>query len=125
MQNVGPLGQSLSCACGKVRLDIYAEPIVAMTCNCKSCQAAGRQLQALPAATAILNASGGTPYVLFRKDRVQCVSGATLLDEHRLVPTSPTPRSLFILRLIATWAKMGFRTPRIQFIRGQTHVVAA
>ena len=35
---------------------------------------------------------GGTDYVLYRKDRVQCVAGQEYLEEHRLKPDSPTRR---------------------------------
>jgi len=35
---------------------------------------------------------GGTDYVLYRKDRVQCVTGQEYLEEHRLKPDSPTRR---------------------------------
>jgi len=37
-------------------------------------------------------ADGGTDYVLYRKDRVQCVTGQEYLEEHRLKPDSPTRR---------------------------------
>ena len=40
----------------------------------------------------VLNPDGGTDYVLYRKDRVQCVTGQEHLEEHRLKPDSPTRR---------------------------------
>jgi hypothetical protein len=82
----------LICSCGKVELEIRGEPITAMTCNCDSCRQAGRQLEGLPNASPILSEEGGTPYVMFRKDRVRCISGEMLLDEYRLSPTTPTRR---------------------------------
>ena len=158
--------RSLNCKCGKVKLEISVEPIVATTCTCESCQIAGRKLEALSGASAIFDASGGTPYVMFRKDYLKCLSGENLLDEYRLKPTSSTRRvvaaccnspmfldftkghwvsvydtrlsasntaksqikskeGFFILRLISTWIMMGFKTPNISFIRGQSHVQTA
>jgi hypothetical protein len=39
-----------------------------------------------------MTADGGTPIVLYRKDRVQCKAGKEHLEEHRLKPDSPTRR---------------------------------
>ncbi len=80
------------CRCGQVALEAEGDPIVTTVCHCSSCQAAGRQLEALPGAESILNEDGGTPFVLFRKDRVRCLKSDTLLGEHRLDPKSPTRR---------------------------------
>lgn len=81
-----------TCRCGKVKLEAIGKPIMTATCYCASCQEAGRRLQQLPAAPPVLGADGGTDYVLCRKDRVRCVSGEELLEEHRLKPESPTRR---------------------------------
>lgn len=75
-----------------MKLEAIGKPILAATCYCASCQEAGRRLQQLPAAPPVLNADGGTDYVLQRKDRVRCISGQELLEEHRLKPDSPTRR---------------------------------
>ena len=68
------------------------EPIAITVCHCSNCQAAGRLLEALPGAMAILDKDGGTPFILFRKDRVRCLRTDTLLGELRLDPKSPTRR---------------------------------
>jgi hypothetical protein len=81
-----------SCRCGQVALEAEGKPIVTTVCRCSSCQDAGRQLEALPGAAPILDKDGGTPFVLFRKDRVRCLGSDTLLGEHRLDPKSPTRR---------------------------------
>lgn len=144
------------CKCGKVKLEALGEPIVTTVCHCASCQKAGRRLETLPGASKILDVSGGTPFVLFRKDRVRCIEGDAFLAEHRLKADSPTRRvvatccntamfldftkghwisiyreqlaldeatvkgksGLFTLRLIFAWVKMGFQTPKIDFVKG-------
>jgi hypothetical protein len=83
---------SETCRCGKVKLELVGRPIMAASCYCASCQEAGRRLEQLPLAPPVLNADGGTDYVLCRKDRVRCVSGQEVLEEHRLKPESPTRR---------------------------------
>jgi hypothetical protein len=81
-----------SCACGRVALEAMGKSIVSAVCYCKSCQAAGRILEAFPSAPAVLGPDGGTEYVLYRKDRVRLVMAAEHLEEHRLKPESPTRR---------------------------------
>jgi hypothetical protein len=66
--------------------------MIAAECYCSSCQSAGERLAALPGAVALLNDKGGTPYELYRKDRVRFVAGEDLLRAFRLTPTSPTRR---------------------------------
>jgi hypothetical protein len=83
-----------SCQCGKVAFVAVGKPIVSAACYCKSCQEAARRFAQLPGAPAILNADGGTDFLLYRKDRVRCERGADLLQEHRLKPDSPTRRML-------------------------------
>jgi hypothetical protein len=82
----------IHCACGKVALDVSGTPIIATECHCNSCRAAGERLGHLPGALQIRNPNNGTPYVLYRKDRVRFVSGREWLREFRLKPTSPTRR---------------------------------
>ena len=77
-----------TCRCGKVTLEAVGRPILTASCYCASCQEAGRRFGQL------LNPDGGTDCVLFRKDRVRCVTGQEHLEEHRLKPGSPTRRVL-------------------------------
>jgi hypothetical protein len=49
---------------------------------------------ALADAPAVLGSDGGTPFTLYRKDRVTCVRGSDALREHRLMPDSPTRRMI-------------------------------
>ena len=81
-----------ACRCGAVVLRIVGDPIVHAACYCASCQEAGRQIEQMPAAPAVLDADGATDFVVYRKDRVRCVQGGELLEAHRLNPESPTRR---------------------------------
>ena len=80
------------CRCGKVKLEAVGRPILTASCYCASCQEAGSRFEHLASAPPVLNPDGGTDYVLYRKDRVQCVTGQEYLEEHRLKPDSPTRR---------------------------------
>jgi hypothetical protein len=83
---------SALCQCGKVKLEAVGRPILTGSCYCTSCQEAGRRFEQLASAPPVLNPDGGTDFVLYRKDRVQCVTGQEYLEEHRLRPDSPTRR---------------------------------
>ncbi len=151
--------QIIRCRCGQVALQAKGKPIVATTCDCSSCREAGRQLEALAGAAPIMNKDGGTPFILFRKDRVHCLRGETQLGEHRLDPKSPTRRVVatccntamfadftkghwvslyvarvphgertraysrnsgaFVSRLLAAWAAMAFKRPKIDYVKGR------
>ena len=168
-----------SCGCGGVALEADGDPIVAAACYCTSCQEAGRKLETLEGAPAILNGEGGTAFVLQRKDRVHCLRGQDMLREFRLTPTSSTRRVVaaccnapmfleftgghwlslylgrfppadppalemrtmtrdrrqgvefsdglpgyrthsgrFMWRLLSAWVAMGFRAPKIDYVKG-------
>ena len=81
-----------SCRCGTVVLEVAGAPIVHAACYCASCQEAGRRIEQLAEASPVLDADGGTDFVLYRKDRVRCLRGGERLQEHRLKPESPTRR---------------------------------
>ena len=81
-----------SCRCGAVVLEVTGAPIVHAACYCASCQEAGRQIEQLPDAPPVLDADGGTDFVLYRKDRVRCVRGGEQLQARRLKAESPTRR---------------------------------
>ncbi len=80
------------CACGAVCFQIEGAPIMTVACYCHSCQQAARRLEALPGAPAMMEADGGTPFVMQRKDRLSCVTGAGHLKEFLLTPQAPTRR---------------------------------
>lgn len=80
------------CACGSVEIDVAGEPIVGAACYCDDCQEGARQLDALPGASPVMGADGGTDLLLFRKDRVECSKGSDLLRDYRIKDGSPTRR---------------------------------
>ena len=83
----------LRCACGQVQLEVLGSPILSAECLCTSCRTAGERLAALPGTATFQTATtGGTPYVLYRKDRVRFHSGQERLRELRLTPKSTTRR---------------------------------
>lgn len=74
---------SARCRCGRVELAAEGPPIAHLSCYCDDCQAAAALIDALPGGDSGIEADGGTPNILFRKDRVRCVAGAELLEPHR------------------------------------------
>lgn len=80
------------CPCGTVELEMTGAPITAIVCYCNDCQEGGRQIEALPNAAKVLDSDGGTAYVLYRKDRVTCSKGATLLKSYKIRAKSATNR---------------------------------
>lgn len=174
-----PQTTPLMCRCGAVRLEVQGAPMISAECYCNSCREAGRRLSALDSAPAMLNANGGTPYALYRKDRVRFTQGSELLRQFKLKPDSPTRRVVasccntpiftefshghwlslyadlwpddtrppmalrtmtsdlgpevtlddalpnarhqnlaFYFALLTAWAAMGFRVPKLDFIKG-------
>src|ERR1700733_15172243 len=83
---------SAICQCGKVKFEVTGPPILTGACYCTSCQEAGRRFEELASAPPVLDPDSGTAYVLYRKDRVQCVMGQEHLEERRRKPGSPTRR---------------------------------
>ena len=80
---------TLACDCGRFHIELSGDPFITAECHCTSCRtAAGRMQTSRP----ITVANGGTPYVLYRKDRVRFPDGTALLRSHRLSPTAPTRR---------------------------------
>ena len=81
-----------ACQCGKVVIEAARVPILVASCYCTDCQRAGRAFEKMPSAAQVLDADGGTPFVVYRKDRIACVRGREYLAECRLKPDSPTRR---------------------------------
>jgi hypothetical protein len=82
----------VTCCCGAVALEASGPPIVAASCYCADCRRAGEEFARLPSAPRTMDDDGGTPCVLYRKDRVRCIRGREFLQERRLMPDSPTRR---------------------------------
>ena len=81
-----------SCRCGGVEIEATGAPIVSSVCYCADCQRGSRQIEDLPGADSVRDDDGGTPYILFRKDRFRCAKGADLLKGYKLKDTSMTNR---------------------------------
>ena len=82
------------CDCGSVRIEASGEPFLNVDCHCESCRKAAAGFRELPGAPTVLNANGGTPFSMYRKDRVRFAEGSFLLEDHRLTPTAKTRRVL-------------------------------
>lgn len=80
------------CLCGTVELEAVGAPITSVVCYCDSCQAGSHQLEALPNASPVRDVDSGTPYVLYRKDRVKYVRGIQLLRGYKIDDKSATSR---------------------------------
>ena len=164
---------AIGCACGAVGLEAVGSPLMCVICHCTSCRTAGRAFDARSPVAPIVDAGGGTPVALWRKDQLRCVRGSERLEAHRLTAESPSRRMVasccatpmfgdftkgfwvsiyrdriehapkpsmrvmtsdvpdgvvlpddglprfrgrpgtFMLKLLATWASMGFRMPKI------------
>lgn len=85
---------TLACACGQFHVELIGAPFITTECHCNSCRAAATHMSALPVAVSPEGANGGTPYALYRKDRVRFPDGTSGLKEHRLTDASPTRRVL-------------------------------
>jgi hypothetical protein len=81
-----------SCRCASVRFEATGRPILSVVCYCDDCQEGARRIEALPDAVPVRGPDGGTPYLLYRKDRFSCVEGNALLQGLRIQPDSPTKR---------------------------------
>ena len=82
----------LACACGQTRLAVQGAPIASVECCCTSCRAAAERMQSLAGAPQILTGYDATPFVMYRKDRVQFLSGTETLKHFRLSPEHTSKR---------------------------------
>ena len=85
-------GTEITCPCGATAFALAGNPIIATECHCTSCRVAGERLEALAGAAPIRAPNAGTPFALWRKDRVRCLRGAEHLRSFRLTPGAPTER---------------------------------
>jgi hypothetical protein len=80
------------CTCGRVELEAVGAPIISVACYCDDCQEGSRQIEALPNARPVRDPDGGSTYVLYRKDRVECSRGAQFLQGYKIREKSATNR---------------------------------
>jgi hypothetical protein len=81
-----------SCACGSVEVAASGPPIVSNVCYCGDCQQGSRQIEALPNAGPVRDPDGGTAYIVYRRDRIECSKGASLLKSYKIRDDSVTNR---------------------------------
>jgi hypothetical protein len=86
------LVRTARCACGSVELEASGTPMTSAVCYCDTCQEGSRQIEAMTNAPPVLGPDGGTAYVLYRKDRITCTTGAELLRGRKLEERSTTSR---------------------------------
>lgn len=84
--------RAVACKCGRVKIELTGSPILVSICHCDDCQRGSAQIELLPAAPKILDRWGGTPYVLYRKDRIGLLQGRELLSEQRIDGERSTKR---------------------------------
>ncbi|MGE5180618.1 MAG: GFA family protein [Acidobacteriota bacterium] len=80
------------CRCGRVELEASGSPLAHISCYCDDCQAAARLVDALAGGVSGCGSDGGTPNVLFRRDRVRFVAGEDLLVGYKVRERTPTTR---------------------------------
>jgi hypothetical protein len=83
---------TILCECGAVCLEILGTSMMSVVCHCTSCRTAGREFDGRSRVAPIVDISGGTPVVLWRKDRVNCLRGCERLKAYRLTAESPSRR---------------------------------
>jgi hypothetical protein len=82
------------CSCGGVEIEAIGTPIASTVCYCDDCQAAALQIEAMPGAPPFRQSDGGTPFVVYRKDRVRYIRGEEFLTKLKLRDDSATNRNL-------------------------------
>lgn len=92
-----PETHTLACACGRFHVELAGAPFIATECHCNSCREAASRLAALPPAFPLTkgnSGTSGTPYILYRKDRIRFPDGTDGLAAFRLDDKAPTRRVL-------------------------------
>jgi hypothetical protein len=85
---------TVACLCGRCRIALKGKPILGAECHCTSCGQAMDEFEAELGAPKERSATGGVPYVLWRKDRVGRIEGEERLASYRLSPKAKTRRVL-------------------------------
>jgi len=85
-------GRIVRCACGAVEVEPLGRPIAGVVCYCRDCQEAAQLIEAMPAAAPFRASDGGTPMIIYRKDRIRCLRGSEHLQKLKLRGGSATNR---------------------------------
>jgi hypothetical protein len=78
-----------NCLCGKVEFKASGKPVITTACHCADCFKGSHLLETLPNAPPILNSFGGTPHILYRKDRVEYLKGTEFFKNIQVEDDSP------------------------------------
>lgn len=89
---MSPNGLVASCSCGAVALETVGKPIIGVACYCDDCQSAAKYLESLPGAPTYRQGDGGTPFIVYRKDRVRWTRGEQHVIAWKLRNGSSTNR---------------------------------
>jgi hypothetical protein len=90
--SMAPVTATVNCVCGQVAVEAIGPPIASVICYCDDCQGGARQIESLPNAVSVQDPDGGTACLVYRKDRVRCMKGASLLRHHKIRENSATNR---------------------------------
>jgi hypothetical protein len=82
------------CECGRIEVSLFGNPIACVICHCDDCQRFARRPEGAEPLGRICDASGGTPYVMYRADRVEIIRGGELLEDHKLTDGTATRRAV-------------------------------
>jgi hypothetical protein len=85
-------GERVRCACGAVEVEAEGRPIAGVVCYCDDCQTAAQQIEAMRNAASFRERDGGTPLIVYRKDRVRYLRGRDRLRRIKLSEGSATNR---------------------------------
>lgn len=74
-------------------MEVQGGPIICSECHCESCRKAAEKMESFPHQPIFREKNGGTPFVLYRKDRVSFLEGTESLKSFRLSPKSGSRRA--------------------------------
>ena len=77
------------CSCGAVEFEAVGAPIMSLACHCADCHEGSRRIEAFANASPVLDSYGGTPYLLYRKDRIKPSKGAQVFKRFKVEEDSP------------------------------------
>ena len=100
-----------SCSCGSIEFKAFGAPIVSNVCYCDDCQKGSRQIEELSSATPVRDPYGGTAYILYRKDRIECSTGVALLKSYKIKENSVTNRVVDVGESVGRLGGFGHEHP--------------
>lgn len=86
------LKRVVACRCGRVKIELAGRPFLVSLCHCDDCRRGSAEIEQLAGAPEILDSRGGTPYALYRKDRIKLIAGGEVLVDRRITGEKRTRR---------------------------------